>query len=439
MLPALFITLGGGVLFYWAQRSPSITPRLIEGLTSESTVDFLDLPTPPLQAPAVEPKLALAVGLLGVTTVGQWLFPFWRLVSLPGLLYFDLHFIRTAYHAWQAEQRLSIATNDALLMTGLLATRQFAATSLFATLFFTSSTLQKRAEQKLTCYLAATTPAAITAAAEQADVPLSAPRMLDTVTLDQHGRLPDQPAWQTTIDQGALPLLTLGAFSIPWLGLRRSLAVLLTNFGYDYRLTAPLSTLTYLKAANAQGIWLRQVHVLDQLQTVDVVVLDIAAEECWLDALHADPMRDANGAARTVIGLRSRVDQHDPATLLNQLRTHGQRVAYVSDRSATADLAAAADLLIAINGSAGAAPPWAHVVLAGEQPDQLQALFRLALSLQANRRQGFYLALAPSLLNLGGIYLGHFSVIAALLVDYGAVLAGVVNAMLPIQTGPRHR
>lgn len=75
------------------------------------------------------------------------MFPFWRLVSLPGLLYFDLHFMRTAYRAWQAEQRLSIATNDALLMTGLLATRQFAATALFATLFFTNSTLQKRADR----------------------------------------------------------------------------------------------------------------------------------------------------------------------------------------------------------------------------------------------------------------------------------------------------
>lgn len=135
-----------------------------------------------------------------------------------------------------------------------------------------------------------------------------------------------------------------------------------------------------------------------------------------------------------MIGLRSRVEQHDPATLLNQLRRHGQRVAYVSDHDVTTDLAAAADLLIAIHGSAVTAPPWAQVVLAGDQPDQLQALFRLSLSLQANRRQGFYLALAPSLLNLGGVYLGHFSVLTALLVDYGAVLAGVVNAVLPIQT-----
>lgn len=111
-----------------------------------------------------------------------------------------------------------------------------------------------------------------------------------------------------------------------------------------------MSTLTYLKAANAEGIWLRQVHVLDQPQTVDVVVLDIAAAECWLDASHADPVRDANGAARTVIGLRSRVEQHDPATLLHELRMHGQRVAYVSDHDVPADLAAAADLLIAING-----------------------------------------------------------------------------------------
>ena len=69
-----------------------------------------------------------------------------------------------------------------------------------------------------------------------------------------------------------------------------------------------------------------------------------------------------------------------------------------------------------------------------DQPAQLQALLALRTALAANRKRGLYLALAPSLINLSGIYFLRFGVITTLLVDYGGTAAGMLNAL-----GPRLR
>ncbi|MFZ4850910.1 MAG: hypothetical protein ACOYL7_17450 [Caldilinea sp.] len=61
-----------------------------------------------------------------------------RLLSLPGLLYLNFHFVRLAYCSWQRKGRVTIAVNDAVLTNLLLLTGQLSATALFATLFFVS-------------------------------------------------------------------------------------------------------------------------------------------------------------------------------------------------------------------------------------------------------------------------------------------------------------
>ncbi|MBX3012425.1 MAG: hypothetical protein KF832_13000 [Caldilineaceae bacterium] len=382
----------------------------------------------PATTSRIDQHLTLSVAVLALTTIGRGWLPFWPWLSLPGLLYLELHFIQAAYRAGQADRRVSIALNDAILMSGLLLTRQFTAGALFATLFWSSSKLQKQAEINLARYLAESQPLG-----GQQIVP--APEVQPT-TPSLHATLITKPAWQITVDQGALPLLALSALSTPWLGAQRSLAVLLTNFGYDYRLTAPLSTLTYLKAANAQGIWLRNIHLLDQLQTVTALVLDVEEEEPWLDALQATPLRNSRGKPYTVIGIQQRNTAQTPADLVAALRSQGEQVAYLSSRATTATQPVEAEILIATPGSALATSPTVHVVLSSQSATQLRQLFALSASLHANRQRGFYLALIPGLLTLGGIYAGHLRIIAVLLIDSGAALAGIVNAALPLAQNP---
>ncbi len=406
MLPSLLLPLAGGFLFVLVRGQRS-QPRLIESLTAARPAAQPALWPP---APTVGQNLALSVGLLGMTTAGHLGVPLLRVLSTPGLLYLDLYFIRTAYVTWQTERQVGIAVNDAVLATGLFVTRQFGAQSLFATLLFSSHKLQSLAEENLADYLGDTT------MATAAPSPQHSP---------QHSALvaADKAVWQSWIDRGALPLLTLSTLSMPTLGAKRALAVLLTNFGYDYRLTAPLSTLRYLKVAKAQGIWVRDGQVLDQLERVDLLVLDVDWDDQSIAALQTE-------CGRQLIMLRDDSGEPNRNTRLAHLQAEARTVAYISNRLVTSQPAVAADLYIAITPTPTSDMfASAQVILSDNQPAQLQQLFKLSTSLANNQKRGLYFAFAPSLVNLSGIYLGHFGVITALLIDYVGMAAGMVNAM----------
>ena len=387
----------------WRRRPPLITllaPPALPVRTVQAD--------PPADLLTDEQHLALSASLLGLTTVGHFGLPLLRLLSTPGLLYLNFYFIRTAYVEWQAKRQIGIATNDAVLATGLVVTRQLGAGSLFATLFFASRKLQAQAEANLVHYLRPTV-----IVTGQPTTPLMADQATRAAKVDH-------PAWQGWIDRGALPLLILSVVSTPLLGLKRALAVLLTNFGYDYRITAPLSTLSYLRVANAQGIWLCDPYVLDRLQQVDVLVLAVNWREPALAALQA----------ALPVQLVTLPEESTPATLITQLHAEGRTVAYFTNLAY--DPAAAADLSISVaQAPPELLPSTVHVILPADDPVHLQQLFALTNALAATRQRGFYLAFAPGLLNLGGIYFGRFGVITALLVDYGGALVGMLNAIRP--------
>lgn len=440
MLPSMLVLpLAGGLLALLVQNRRS-QPRLIETLVSQSAGPVATEENKrPADLLTVEQHLALSVGLLGMTTVGNLGIPLLRLISMPGLLYLDFYFLRNAYTEWQAERRVGIAVSDAVLTTGLLVTRQFGAGSLFATLFFTSRKLEAQAENNLADYLYTSPVTIVDTSPENEEIrsraalaPPAAGRLALT-----HGKaeqaapgqahpvtLPPKATWQRWIDQSALPLLTLSAVTSPLLGVKRSLAVLLSNFGYDYRLTAPVSTLSHLKLADAQGIWLRDALVLDQLNQVDALVLDVDWNDEDMAVLHAD-----NALPSKIV--RMPAGQQDGATVIAQLQAAGHTVAYFSNNLGAINRPVADICIAVVSLPVASAIPAAHVILSSGEPLQIQRLFGLVRSLATNQKRGFYLALAPGLINLSGIYFGHFSVVTALLVDYGGVAVGMLNSAWP--------
>lgn len=414
MLPSLLLSLAGGALVVgWRQQRRS-KPRLIDTLAPITEVDrathrsFVHL-----YARSPEQNLALSAGLLGLTTISYLGLPVLRLIALPGLFYLDGYVIRTAYLEWQAERRVGVAASDAVLAAGLLVTRQWGANSLFTTLFFTSHTLHVKSLQQLSDTSGMTAPAND----ENADVNNQHPAV---------ARQPDpqvdlaKPQWQWIVDQGALPLLTLSAVSMPWLGAKRALAVLLTNFGYDYRVTAPISTLSYLASAQEQGIWLRDGQALETLQQVDVLLVDATWAEAEQAGLQFDPTLTIIVIAPGAVDL---------AALIVEQQAAGHMIAYLGPAPMPPLIHARLALWI----SASAAPN-VDIRFAADQPAQLQALLALRTALSLNRKRGLYLALAPSLINLSGIYFLRFGVIPTLLVDYGGTAVGLLNAL-----GPRLR
>jgi len=76
------------------------------------------------------------------------------------------------------------------------------------------------------------------------------------------------------IDKGALPTLAVSVVTLPILGAMSALAALNTGFGYQMRITAPLSMLNFLTTASKNGILIKDGRSLELLSQVDTVVFD---------------------------------------------------------------------------------------------------------------------------------------------------------------------
>lgn len=420
MIYLLPLSLASSYLFLGWQRQRQPKPCLIEILTSPSNPNQSNRNLlARLDDVTSQQNLVLSTSLLGMTTIGHLGIPLLRLLSLPGLFYLDIYFIRAAYREWQAERQIGIAISDAVLATGLLVTRQWGADALFATLFFASDKLQSKAKESLTNDDDLLTQHEIDEDSNDFFDDATSSNPLATQPSSQN--ILDKPQWQRVIDQGALPLLTLSAVSMPLLGAKRSLAVLLTNFGYDYRVMMPISTLSYLAIARDNGIWLQDGQVLETLQKMDVLLLNMTPDEADLATLQSD-------STLKIVDLASLPDILDIAALIAELQAEGHIVAYLGTKPDESVAGMQANLRIC---SSGEAIPGMHIVLGADQPAQLKQLLDLRTGLVVNRKRGLFLALAPSLINLSGIYFFHFGVISTLLVDYGGAAVGMLNSLWP--------
>ncbi len=75
-------------------------------------------------------------------------------------------------------------------------------------------------------------------------------------------------------NQSALPTIALGGLTYVLLGPTSAVAVLMAYFGYNMRISAPLSVLHFLQAASSQGILVKDGRALETLIKVDTVVFD---------------------------------------------------------------------------------------------------------------------------------------------------------------------
>jgi len=244
---------------------------------------------------------------------------------------------------------------------------------------------------------------------------------------------------------------------------------LLANFGYDYRIVAPLGTLSFLSAARGEGIYLRSGDVLEALEQVETFVIEIAQDPDQHNADGGDEeRRTALQSFRQMlpaVELLS-VETHDAVAHVElqksiaQRQAAGQKVAYLADTLRWEQVVAQADytLLLEIqqhdaqpDSCAGAAwrdetgrihsaqipseqvqmPAAVDGIIRLERVTHLQKFFTLLARLNRNRRRGLLFALIPSLINLGGIYFLRFGVVTVLFIDYGVGALGVCNALQP--------
>jgi heavy metal translocating P-type ATPase len=94
-------------------------------------------------------------------------------------------------------------------------------------------------------------------------------------------------------DSVSLPVLTLGAAALPFVGLGSALALLQASPGYRMDLYGPMSMLSYLHAAARVGILIKDGSALERLRDVDTVVFDktgtLTLEQPRVRDIHACP------------------------------------------------------------------------------------------------------------------------------------------------------
>ena len=75
-------------------------------------------------------------------------------------------------------------------------------------------------------------------------------------------------------EKGALPLLGLGALTLPFMGPASATAVLLSPFCYNMRIISPISILNFLQITSREGILVKDGRALESLKDIDTVIFD---------------------------------------------------------------------------------------------------------------------------------------------------------------------
>lgn len=109
-----------------------------------------------------------------------------------------------------------------------------------------------------------------------------------------------QSKGERVADQMVLPTLALSAVALPITGPVGALAVLNSYIAGDIRITAPLSTLSFLKAASQNGILIKDGRALELLVKADTVVFDKTGT-LTLEQPHVHKIHSCNGYNETDI------------------------------------------------------------------------------------------------------------------------------------------
>ncbi len=312
--------------------------------------------------------LKLSLVTLGLTTAGFLFNPLLTWISVPGLIYLQIPFLKTGYRELIREKRVGQGVLDSTITVVLLWLRYFWLTASFLTLMNLSLKLilktQDKSRQKLVNILGDMPQFVWVLRGEvEVQIPLEKLTVGDVVVINpgemipidgrvaagagsvnQHrltgeaglvekevgdsvlattillsgrlfirvekagsetvaaqiGQILNQTAdYKSTLqtrgemiaDKGALPTLALSAVTLPILGPVGAATILLSSFGYNMRIFAPISVLNFLQIAADHSILVKDGRALETLRAVDTIVFDktgtLTEEQPYVAAVHA--------------------------------------------------------------------------------------------------------------------------------------------------------
>jgi len=130
------------------------------------------------------------------------------------------------------------------------------------------------------------------------------------------------------------------------------------------------------------------------------------------------------------------------ADMIKQLQQQGRKVCFVGDGINDAIALQQADVSVSLRGATTVATDSAQIVLVSQSLQQLDQLFEIANGFNQNLNRTMLLSYIPGSVLIGGVFLFHFGMPAALLM-YGSglttTMANALAPMLQLQKGPSKR
>ncbi|MFK5976582.1 MAG: heavy metal translocating P-type ATPase [Sulfurovum sp.] len=300
----------------------------------------------------VNKHLILSASLLTLTIGGMFISPVLTLISIPGLIYLNLAFIKNAYLELFKEKKVGMATLDGILAILMLSLGYFFAIALFFTLYYISRNILLKTEdssKKSLIDIWGEVPekvwiehsngidievnfdklkigdVVVVHAGET--IPIDGIIQKGIGNVDQHiltgeSQLSEKVAgddvfastillsgklsvivnktgthtisskiknilnnttdYKSTLQskgeevaaKSAVPTLLLGAVTLPILGISSATTILISSFGAQMRIVAPISVLNFLKIASENNILIKDGRALESLNKIDTVVFD---------------------------------------------------------------------------------------------------------------------------------------------------------------------
>jgi heavy metal translocating P-type ATPase len=121
------------------------------------------------------------------------------------------------------------------------------------------------------------------------------------------------------------------------------------------------------------------------------------------------------------------------AQIVEQLQKEGKVVCFVGDGLNDSIAMKKANVSISLRGASSIATDLAQVVLMDGSLSHLCEVFDISKRLDNNLQNSFAITLVSGAFNIGGVFLSHFGVIAAIIINNGGFFVGLGNAMFPLR------
>lgn len=127
----------------------------------------------------------------------------------------------------------------------------------------------------------------------------------------------------------------------------------------------------------------------------------------------------------------------DKANIVEELQNNGKSVCFIGDGINDSIALKKANVSISLRGATTVATDTAQIILMDQSLNQLDDLFDLAQKFDTNMKTGFAAAIIPGSVVLGGVFLLHFGLYAAIAIHSVGLLSSLGVAMLPLLNNGR--